>query len=361
MLQEQFANIYQMTKKNFFLTDLMKTGHHQNIENFINLNCLKNETFDFTGEYFSLHNYKLEDYTRRIALIDYDNSPYKIYKNDEYWNELEKRVKILKNKNFIFILGHPWESSDNVKEQHQIFLTKLKGIKYHVWSGGVNWFWFLMWQKHRLKKYNFDHSNKKFNFLYLNKEPRAHRVALFNRLTSEGLLNNSLVSFIRLNPPIRLSRAYELPWVDQKNYPQYGYDQDIYEPQFNDTTINIVSETNDNNWDIFITEKVWKPIIAQQVFIVHGNYHYLQMLKKIGFKTFENIIDESYDNERDVGEKIELITKLCKELLKIDSKKLYNDTLEIRQHNYNLFFNKEKLIDSVNKTVLGFLEFADGS
>ena len=27
----------------------------------------------------------------------------------------------------------------------------------------------------------------------------------------------------------------------------------------------------DNDYEVFMTEKIWKPIIAQQVFVVHGN------------------------------------------------------------------------------------------
>ena len=44
-----------------------------------------------------------------------------------------------------------------------------------------------------------------------------------------------------------------------------------------------------------------------------------------------------------------------------DWKDLYNQTIALRQHNYNTFFNKEKLSAVVNKTLIGFLEFFDSS
>ena len=152
-----------------------------------------------------------------------------------------------------------------------------------------------------------------------------------------------------------------MPWVDVNNYPLYGSDQDIYEPQFNDTAFNLVSETNDNNYDVFITEKLWKPIIAKQLFVVHGNFKYLNKLKEMGFLTFSSVFDESYDLEKNNEKRIKMITELCQTLKTADKQKIYKVTESIRQHNYDRFFNKKALIESINKTVLGFLEFADSS
>ena len=39
-----------MTKKNLFLTDLMKTGDHQTIEQFLKKTTLPGETMEFAGE-----------------------------------------------------------------------------------------------------------------------------------------------------------------------------------------------------------------------------------------------------------------------------------------------------------------------
>jgi hypothetical protein len=106
--------------------------------------------------------------------------------------------------------------------------------------------------------------------------------------------------------------------VDANNYPRYGSDQDIYEPQFNDCAFNLVSETNDNNHDVFITEKLWKPIIAQQIFVVHGNFGYLKKLREMGFRTFDSVFDESYDQEPDPDKRIEKIVSLCQHLRTVD-------------------------------------------
>jgi hypothetical protein len=109
-----------------------------------------------------------------------------------------------------------------------------------------------------------------------------------------------------------------------------------------------VSETNDNNHDVFITEKLWKPIIAQQIFVVHGNFGYLKKLREMGFRTFDSVFDESYDQESDPARRIEKLVSLCRHLRTVDKSKIYQETADIRQHNYNLFFNKGALSDSIN-------------
>jgi hypothetical protein len=349
-----------MIKKNFFLTDIMKLGDHMAFENFIKSNTIRDQEFTFTSDYYRLHTFNFAQFHRKFAIVDHSNLYRDIWQNEEYWEEFNKRTNKLHALGFIFIIGHPWESLENVSNWlnfDKIFLDK----NYIHWSGGINWFWFLMFHKHKDKKYNFNHSNKKYDFLYLNKQSRSHRCELFDCLRKESLLKNSLISF--LDPPynIKLDPSYELPWVDAYHYPRYGRDQDIYEPQFNDTAFNLVSETNDNNHDVFITEKLWKPIVAQQIFVVHGNLGYLKRLREMGFLTFDSIFDESYDLETDPNRRIEKIVSLCQHLITMDKFKIYKETEFIRQHNLNRFYNNIALSDAVNETVLGFLEFADRS
>ena len=165
--------------------------------------------------------------------------------------------------------------------------------------------------------------------------------------------------------------GYELPNVDADKYPRFGLDQDIYELPYIDTVCSLVSETNDNDYDVFMTEKIWKPIIAQHVFVVHGNYLYLQKLREIGFKTFGNYFNESYDLERDPRKRRDKLVSLLQDLkakcsegsvVESGNKKwqdIYLQTKALRKHNCDTMFNKEKLSLEINKTLDLFLEFAD--
>ena len=337
-------------QRNFILTDVMKTGYHQNLESFVNHHSLKNQNFDMTGEYYTLHEYDLESYDRRFAVIDTRADNNRIHENTEFDLELRRRCDLLHSQGFVFIKATPWESVHNIEHSNLYPEIKIEHIK---WSGGVSWFWFYMRQKHMAKSFNFDHSNKKFDFLYLNKFPREHRKKMFQRV--EHLLANSLYSNWEQN--IKLSPAYELPWA--QDYPEYGMDQDIFEKPYNDTKYSLVAETNDTNDEIFMTEKIWKPIIAQQPFVVHGNYLYLQRLREMGFKTFASHFDEGYDLELDKDKRIDKVVDTCRDLLTKNWQDIYLQTQALRKHNFDTFFNKERLTVEINKTLNLFLEFAD--
>ena len=190
--------------------------------------------------------------------------------------------------------------------------------------------------------------------MYLNKEPRAHRKKLYKKLFDNGILDNSL----HTNWPGRkLPAEYELPWA--QDYPRYGMDQDIYEKPYNDSACSIVSETNDNDYEVFMTEKIWKPIIAQQLFVVHGNYLYLQKLRSMGFKTFNNYFEEAYDLDRDPNLRIKTIVDVCDRLRDAPWQDIYLQSKALRKYNYEHFFNVENLGKEINNTLNLFLEFAD--
>jgi hypothetical protein len=101
--------------------------------------------------------------------------------------------------------------------------------------------------------------------------------------------------------------------------------------------------------------------MAQHVFVVHGNHLYLQKLREMGFKTFGNYFDESYDLEQDPDKRIDMIVKLCKEIKTKNWQDIYLQTKSLRQHNYDTMFDREKLSLEINKTLNLFLEFADSS
>src|SRR6056300_446818 len=82
-------------QRNFILTDLMKTGDHQELEAFISMHSLKDQTFDMTGEYYTLHNYDLDSYDRKFAIIDVRMINLRLKDNTEFNTELKKRCDLL--------------------------------------------------------------------------------------------------------------------------------------------------------------------------------------------------------------------------------------------------------------------------
>ena len=336
-------------KKIFILTDLMYSGQHLHFEDFIRDANIEGVEFTYEPEYWNLHTYDWESYDALYCIIDHRDG---YEDNPEFVEQLHRRIALMKQNGFRFILARPWESAENVSDSK--FYNLLQNIDYTKWFGDTTWFWYWMRRQHRNSTMECDHSNKPYQYLYLNKFPRAHRLELWNQLHEKQLLDRSLTSFIGLKSPVRLNAEYELPGVDPNNYPFRGKDQDIYKKPYEHTSCSLISETNDND-KIFITEKLWKPIICQHFFIVHGNHLYLQKIKELGFKTFGNYFDESYDLERDPALRIKKIVKLIEDLKDFNWQDAYLSSQKLRQHNYNTFWNDQMYQNEVQKTVLKFL------
>lgn len=72
---------------------------------------------------------------------------------------------------------------------------------------------------------------------------------------------------------------------------------DPHTEKFHKSYLHIVTETNSQSCQLFFSEKMFKPIVHMQPFVLCGNYKSLEKLKEFGYKTFGQWIDESYDNE----------------------------------------------------------------
>jgi hypothetical protein len=83
---------------------------------------------------------------------------------------------------------------------------------------------------------------------------------------------------------------------------------------YDTSLINIVTETYFFNKIIHITEKTYKPIAFMQPFILVAAAGSLQHLKDMGFKTFGNFWDESYDQELDDKQRFKKITALIQSI-----------------------------------------------
>ena len=57
------------------------------------------------------------------------------------------------------------------------------------------------------------------------------------------------------------------------------------------------AQYEDKQGTIFLSEKVFKPIACHHPFVILGNKNSLIELKKLGYKTFNDLIDEKYDTE----------------------------------------------------------------
>jgi hypothetical protein len=96
-----------------------------------------------------------------------------------------------------------------------------------------------------------------------------------------------------------------------------------------------------------LSEKIFKPLITGHLFVVLAGEGYLSYLRSVGFKTFGDYIDESYDNEPDIELRIDKIVDLCADLKQKDYVDLQGKIQGIIKHNQELFFNHSHL-ESLN-------------
>jgi hypothetical protein len=110
---------------------------------------------------------------------------------------------------------------------------------------------------------------------------------------------------------------------------------------YNQTAYSIVAETNFDNDYSFYTEKIVKPILAERLFIVFSGQHYLRNLRSLGFKTFDGIIDETYDTIEDSTTRFEQAYKQMEYLITLPQADVLAQIREIVEHNKRIMFETD--------------------
>ena len=254
---------------------------------------------------------------------------------------------------------------------------------------------FNYWQKHTLDSYlnssqdflltlEKQHWEYEKKFLSLNRRWRPHRLMLLTLLWDNVLLHKGHVSFklgtdngtweesiehakyhyrkyldlidlidkhdygLKRAVPLNLDPTELDPFEDHKMLFYPGINK-FYE----DTYFSVVTESTSDrfNQGRFLTEKIFKPIALRHPFIVWGADKTLEALRLLGYKTFDGIIDESYDIEPDEGARFKMCVKEIERLSNLQGKELM-DFLEqakaICMYNYIKFRNNKKYIWKMN-------------
>ena len=221
-------------------------------------------------------------------------------------------------------------------------------------------------------------STFKKKFIHLNRNWRSHRFATLCMLHSRDLLKDGYVSFHypeNRNEEIwkkwhnamledfknadyynELEKAYSVKDIlplhlDIDNYLVNGayFSQRKIASHLRNTYFSLVSETIfKNNNPGFLTEKIFKPVMFKHPFIVICIPKTLELFRSLGYKTFDGIIDESYDSEYDENKRLKMIIdeteRLCN-LTPAELEDFRNKCLPIVDYNFEVAMNKSKLED----------------
>jgi hypothetical protein len=194
----------------------------------------------------------------------------------------------------------------------------------------------------------YETKNKPYKFLFLNGRSRPHRKYLLERFRLDDVLDQSLWTNLenRSGSMGQLVLWHEgqdlmLTSTDVKTLPAQ-YEVDRYRQQVNktfdslfvksdlfnrewgeiyiepapyvDTYFSLVTETVFDYPYRFRTEKIWKPIAMAHPWIAVANAGYYRDMRNLGFRTFDHLIDESFDQIENSQCRIERIAAVVKDL-----------------------------------------------
>ena len=110
---------------------------------------------------------------------------------------------------------------------------------------------------------------------------------------------------------------------------------------YNQTAYSIIAETGFENFYSFYTEKTAKAMLAKRLFVMFSGYKFLQNLQQIGFQTFGNVIDESYDLIPDNQQRWLAAFEQVKKLCDMDQQEVFEKIGPVVEHNYSLLMNTD--------------------
>jgi len=202
---------------------------------------------------------------------------------------------------------------------------------------------------------------------------RAAAVADLNRL---DILSNSYWSYCEApsdanftdDNPIEIDTIGQLRWYLTKFIAHAPYLSDeltqdqrnnhaLIEPKyFTDAYCHIVLESQfdlDQSGGVFITEKTFKPIKHGQMFFVAGGVGSLQVLRDLGYRVFDHVLDNRYDLEPDHTQRWIQLTDAIKKAQEQGIKKLFDQCQEDLLHNQQLFSrNKSSRLNNLLERLL---------
>lgn len=217
---------------------------------------------------------------------------------------------------------------------------------------------------------------KPYRYLCLNGGGRPLRLFFLGELFRNNLDQYGLISYLdKFHIPIDYDQFMKHNPAKQKwhekwlkdlepiyldtdeNYDQW-HNRGMTAKNYSDSYVNIVTETAPAWPSFFITEKTFKPIVNLQPFIIMGLPGMLTELRSLGYQTFPEIFDESYDNIEDTPLRIEMVVNQVKQICQIsidDLHKKYVSVYEKLLFNRNLFLQKSHSI-KINKLLSKIIE-----
>lgn len=174
-----------------------------------------------------------------------------------------------------------------------------------------------------------------FCLMNANREPRNK---LVKSLYDKNLLANGKVVYHQcddVNIQNLLHKQKKFEDLIGFNEPPHTWLDGQISQEYLNYSLELVVETTSNC--VFITEKTVRPLSTGMPFLMISAPNTLQYLHDIGFKTYNEYIDESYDKELDLDKRIDIITDMLSNSSKEDWIDIRNKSKDIQFHNLENF------------------------
>jgi hypothetical protein len=187
---------------------------------------------------------------------------------------------------------------------------------------------------------------------------RPHRTKIYDYILKNNLNDRVIMTYMRnSSKPLQQLTTSDWIWPEGLNIPEKDITWTVtpisYQGRsmslstvvpiniYNDTAYSIVAETNYFNHFNFYTEKIVKPILAERLFLVFSGVHYLRNLRNLGFKTFNGIVDESYDDVEDTELRFQMIFVQMQYLFNQPQEKILEQIRPITEHNKHVMLETD--------------------
>ena len=213
------------------------------------------------------------------------------------------------------------------------------------------------------------------DFTALNRLHKSWRATAMTDLLQHHALDNSYWSYCETGALVDQDNPIEIDALDGlresteqflKSAPYYSDELDqearnnhahLVGKYFSNSYCHIVMETHwdaDQSGGAFLTEKTFKPIKHGQMFFVAGPAGSLQTLRDLGYRTFDGILDTSYDhNPNNTHRWIKLRNAIVQ--AQADLPRLFERARSDIEHNQRLFLETKTdrlniLLEHINES-----------
>ena len=201
-----------------------------------------------------------------------------------------------------------------------------------------------------------------YTFQFLNNRVRSHRKKLIEDLAQRDLLKDALWSNHNMGEKVeghQLPNGYDDSGTNSASL--ISWDKwkagKIVVDQYTDSYFSVFAESTVLHRYAFITEKTWKPIIAGHSFLALASKNHYDRLHKLGFKTFNGVIDESFVSLDTWEKREQQIVNEVERLIALDSDQMVKDIQKTLDYNIKHFWKLwENYSEDTTKKVDKFID-----